>query len=85
MANYLRECKIVACHDFFTYELLRVARRETHAIARLALVIEVSAALKETEHGVEEGVETTGLLGHCHEHLVELGHEGRICALHLLH
>ena len=56
-----------------TYKLLRVAWREAHGVTRFCFVVEVGATLKETEHAVEEWVQTASFLRHGHEHLIELG------------
>ena len=42
-----------------TYDLLGVAGRESHVVARFGLVVEISPPLQEAEHTVKEWVETT--------------------------
>ena len=62
--------------EVFTYDLLRVARRETHSVHGLSFIVEVSAALQEAEHSVQEGVETACFLVHLHKHRVEFVDKG---------
>jgi len=53
------------------YHLLIVSGRESHFVARVALIKEISFAKKEAEKGFDEALDSSNLTANCQVKLIE--------------